>query len=427
MTAEQCEASATSINHFVDCLENSKKGISLVQGCAGTGKTVLAISMINAIVNAKNIDESSLNAEQLTDENVKALLRLKHWIIHNHDIKVGFVFPMTGIRNVVAEVFKESGSGLSKKMVKNPYEIKNEHFDILFVDESHRLAVRKNLTRYPTFDNCCNYYGLDKSKASQLDFVLHQSNYTVLFFDKEQSIKGSDIPYKKFMETIYFSKRNLLEQTLTSQMRCKGGGEYIQYVKDIFNCKNPNFKDISNYEFLLFDDEKKMIDKIQKLDEKEGLSKTLAGFSWKWKTSSNSKRIPDNMDKYNELVKNGKYDIEINGRHYIWNLMTVNWILRQDSKYTIGCIHTSQGFDLNYCGVIFGREIDYDPNKNEIVIDKTKFYDSNVKKGVGDATLKQYIINTYATILARGIKGCYVYAVNKNLRNYLEKFIKKAN
>ena len=82
---------------------------------------------------------------------------------------------------------------------------------------------------------------------------------------------------------------------------------------------------------------------------------------------------------------------------------------------------------MNYVGVIFGKEIDYDPTSNSIVIDLNEYKDKKVKAGMDEDELKKLIINTYTTILARGIKGCYVYACNKNLQNYLKKFIAHAN
>lgn len=82
---------------------------------------------------------------------------------------------------------------------------------------------------------------------------------------------------------------------------------------------------------------------------------------------------------------------------------------------------------MNYVGVIFGKEIDYDFDNNSIVIDLEQYKDSKVKAGTDEETLKNLIINTYTTILARGIKGCYVYAYNENMQKYLKQFINPAN
>lgn len=120
-------------------------------------------------------------------------------------------------------------------------------------------------------------------------------------------------------------------------------------------------------------------------------------------------------------------DILIENHKYIWNLTNEDWISRLDSRYTIGCIHTSQGYDMNYVGVIFGEEIDYDPRTNSIVVDLSKYMDKKVKAGTDESVLKELIINTYTTILARGIKGCYVYACNSSLRKYLKEYIATAN
>ena len=133
------------------------------------------------------------------------------------------------------------------------------------------------------------------------------------------------------------------------------------------------------------------------------------------------------MQYYNSLVQNGEYDISIEGNKYIWNLTNDSWMTRQDSHNTIGCIHTTQGYDMNYAGVIFGKEIDYDFETNSLVVNLNEYKDSKVKAATDEETLKELIINTYTTILARGIKGCYVYACNSNMQKYLKEFISSAN
>lgn len=102
------------------------------------------------------------------------------------------------------------------------------------------------------------------------------------------------------------------------------------------------------------------------------------------------KELPkDDMSCYDLLVQNGEYDILIENHKYIWNLTNESWVTRQDSHCTIGCIHTTQGYDMNYVGVIFGKEIDYDFNSNSIVIDLENYKDSKVKAGTDKETLKE--------------------------------------
>jgi SOS-response transcriptional repressor LexA len=91
--------------------------------------------------------------------------------------------------------------------------------------------------------------------------------------------------------------------------------------------------------------------------------------------------------------------------------------------HEIGCIHTVQGYDLNYTGVIFGKEINYNPATNKIEIDSSNYFDKYGRIGVNEEELKNFIVNIYKTIMYRGIKGTFIYAYNKELREYLQNHI----
>lgn len=435
LSGEQNEISVNIINDILDSFESNTCGVSLVDGCAGTGKTVLAISTINSIVNAVNIDDNILEAangefEDDVDESKRAaLLRLKKHIITERNgkpFKIGLVFPMPGIRETVSNVFKACGNGLVKEMVIGPCDVIKEDYDILFVDESHRLSKRKNLTGYKFFDNTSKALGLDPNNTNQLEWILNSAKHVVLFYDQYQSVKSSDISHKEYQASLNKYGKNIKKHMLETQMRCEGGDSYIKYVKEVMACKRMRRESIENYDFLIFDDVNLLVETIRQKDSQFGLCKTVAGFAWEWKTKQ-KKKPKDNMQCYDMLVNAGEFDILIENNKYIWNLTSEDWITRQDSHYTIGCIHTTQGYDMNYVGVIFGEEIDYDFEKNSIVIDLSKYMDKKVKYGTDEEVLKKLIINTYTTILTRGIKGCYVYACNPNLQKYLKKYISIAN
>jgi uncharacterized protein len=107
-----------------------------------------------------------------------------------------------------------------------------------------------------------------------------------------------------------------------------------------------------------------------------------------------------------------------------WNRTNKDWINSETSPNEVGCIHTTQGYDLNYSGIIFGEEICFDEATNQIVINKDKYFDKNGKQSINDPQeLKQYILNIYQTIMLRGIKGTYVYACDPGLRKYFSKHI----
>ena len=104
--------------------------------------------------------------------------------------------------------------------------------------------------------------------------------------------------------------------------------------------------------------------------------------------------------------------------------MSDDFINSANAINEVGCIHTTQGYDLNYAGIIFGNEISYDPLSNEIIILKENYFDRNGKLSIVDPEeLKAFIINIYKTILLRGIKGTYVYVCDKALRQYFQMHI----
>ena len=205
LNGEQNEVSVNIINDILDSFENGTSGVSLVDGCAGTGKTVLAISTINSLMNVVNIEDKVLEErsrefeDDIEESKRQALTRLKKYITRERNgkpFKIGLVFPMPGIRKTVSRVFHECGNDLVKEMVIGPCDIIKEDYDILFVDESHRLSKRKNLTGYPSFDNTSTALGLDPHNTNQLEWILKSAQHIVLFYDQYQCVKSSDISYK---------------------------------------------------------------------------------------------------------------------------------------------------------------------------------------------------------------------------------------
>lgn len=433
LTHEQDVISIAVLSDILNTFENPSNGtnVSLIDGCAGTGKTVLAISIINSLVNAVNYeqDNDEVFIEEDDAKKSSTLLEIKDYIQKKRNgkpFKIGFVFPMPGIRKTITNVFKECGNGLEASMVIGPNDMLKDNYDILFIDESHRLSRRKNLTGYGAFDSASRKLGLNPEDTNQLEWALKSAKHVVLFYDKLQSVKSSDIKADVFEKTLKKNSNCVRPYKLTTQMRCEGGDDYIQYVRDILTVKPRAFQKINSYEFLLFDDVDDMVQRVRKLDSKYGLCRTVAGYSWEWVTKPKD-TVKDTLEHYDYLVKTEQFDILIENHKYIWNLSNENWVSRLDAAYTIGCIHTTQGFDMNYVGVIFGEEIDYDFDTNQIVINLNKYYDKKVKAGMPEDELKELILNTYMTILARGIKGCYVYACNPNMKRYLENYIAKAN
>ena len=327
-------------------------------------------------------------------------------------LRFALVVPMQSLRKTIKKVFK-TVKGLSPNMVISPMEVPGNQYDLLIVDESHRLRQRKALSQYPTFDERNAMFGLGK-EGTELDWILRSSQTQLFFYDPDQSVKPSDIDYADFQAKIH--SHTLLRMTLTSQLRCKGGQDYIEYIKKLIGEKPPeNKKHFEDYELTVFDDVEEMVQAIKQKDREWGLSRVIAGYAWDWETKK-----PLESRKKN-------YDIEIDGNRYIWNTTAVDWVNSKNAINEIGCIHTVQGYDLNYCGVIFGKEIRYDPVTDRLEVDMKNYKDRPGKTALKDQeSLRQYIFHIYQTMLTRGIRGTYVYACDEGLREYIKKFVDEA-
>ena len=374
----------------------------LVEGGAGTGKTILAVFLIKLLADVEQDTIEDLDSADTID------IGLLHSITgQGKKLKIGFVVPMQSLRKTLKKVFKTI-RGLSEDMIISPLEIADKGpFDILVVDEAHRLRRRNALSQYPVYDRVNEKLGLPKT-ATELDWILACSESQILFYDKEQSVRPSDIKESAF--TSILNNHSVTRLQLSSQLRCLGGDDYIAYVKSVLNgTADVPHGPFENYTIKFFDDVDEMVHQINLLDEECGLSCTVAGYAWKWKTKD-------------QPATTSLHDIEI-GQGYIWNRTYVDWINSHRLSNEVGCIHTVQGYDLNYVGVIFGPEIIYDRDHNRVEVVKDNYCDSLGKAVGNDAeALREYIINIYVTLMTRGIHGAYVYVCNPDLRNYLKRY-----
>ena len=388
-----------SIKEIIDVLVSNRTHSIFVDGSAGTGKTILAIFLFKLLKTDYNNLFDTDDIDTIEEINFISLLKNKY-----PNPKVALVVPMTSLRKTLKMVFKNI-KGLSASMVIGPSEVVKEKYDILLVDEAHRLRRRLNITNYKSFDDNNKFLGLDNN-GTELDWILMQSKNQIFFYDAAQSIKPSDIQKEVFDNLLNKSTKIKLQ----SQLRVKGGNDYITYIDKLLQTSLSNSEIVfnsKNYEFVLFDSIKSLISKLKEKENEFGLCRLVAGFSWEWKSKD------ENI-----------HDIEIDGMELTWNKENIEWINSSNAINEVGCIHTTQGYDLNYTGVIFGKEISYDPVIEQIIIKPENYYDSKGKNGIKEpAVLMAYIINIYKTLMYRGIKGTYVYVCDDNLRVYFKKHI----
>ncbi len=339
----------------------------IVNGKPGTGKTILATYLFKYL---KEQDETK-------------------------NMNIGLVVPMASLRKTIARVFSKI-KGLKSNMVIGPNDVVKDTYDLLIVDESHRLQRRKGIMGYGAYDNVNRGLGLG-NEGTQLDWIMKSSKHQIFFYDQNQSVKPADIRPEDF------KKLNSKKYELVSQMRVEAGEEYIKFIEDFFDLKTPQNTNFPNYDFKIFDSAEKMVNEIKEKDKKHKLARVVAGYAWPWHTAHGTR----------------DYDIEIGDLKLVWNSTAQDWVNSPNAINEVGCIHTVQGYDLNYVGVIIGPEFSYDTENKKFKVDKEKYFDTNGRNGITDPNeLEKYIINIYKTLLTRGIKGTYIYIVDQNLREY---------
>lgn len=414
LTEDQYNAVYYILNDLFKKVQKDESAAFIVNGGAGTGKTVLAIFLMKLITDimSKEITQSYLDYledNELYEEGfLDALLSLKN----KSKFKIALVIPMTSLRKTLKRVFK-SVKGLKPSMVIGPSDVLKDDYDLLIVDEAHRLKRRINLSGYGQFDKNNKALGLG-NEGTELDWILRCSKYQIMFYDKTQSVKPTDVRRESFVRIN--EQEESFQYNLISQLRVEGGIEYIEYIEQILNSiENIKPKKFENYDLQIFDDVKDMLQAIKQKDIQLGLCRNVAGYAWKWRTKGLS---------YDEIISKELFDIEIGDMKLIWNTEGQDWVNSTHASDEIGCIHTVQGYDLNYAGVIFGPEITYDDVQRRICIQKENYHDMNGSRGIQEEIeLQEYIINIYKVLMTRGIKGTYVYVCDEKMREYLKRYL----
>ncbi len=392
---------------LIFAIQLGEPSLTVIKGEAGTGKTVLAMYLMKLMVDNMLIDFLTDEDEEKKEKFVLASKRLK-------DFKVALVIPMVPLRKTLKKVIRNIHL-LKSNMIIGPNDVIKEKYDLLIVDEAHRLYRRTGITNYGSFDQTNKELGFDQA-GTQLDWIIHSSKHQILFYDQAQSIRPSDVREDRFQALQ--SLQNFTYYQLESQLRVEAGSDYLSYIKSIFNQSITQKQSFDKYyEFKLFDSLTDMRQLILAKDNEFGLSRLVAGFAWPWRT----KKLG-----YEKAKKQEIYDIEIGTEQLIWNSTNSGWVISANAINEVGSIHTIQGYDLNYAGVIIGLDLTYNIETKQIEASKNNYYDVKGKVKIKDLTiLKEYIINIYQVLLTRGIKGTYVYVCDDNLKAYLAKYIDK--
>ncbi len=357
--------------------KNGHKHVLIVEGGPGTGKSVIAVNLLVYLTKKGQISQ---------------------YVTKNSAPRVVYESKLTGTlkKTQFSNFFTGSGSFTNAK---------RNSFDALIVDEAHRLNEKSGL-----FSNL---------GENQVKEIIQSALCSIFFIDEAQKVHIKDIGTKAEIRAWAEGEgAEVQEMELTSQFRCSGSDGYLAWLDNTLQIKETAniLLEKSEYDFRIYDDPNQMRDEIYTLNQVNNSARLVAGYCWDW----NSKKDVQDMD-----IAIPEHDF-----YAQWNLGSdgMLWIVKPESVTEIGCIHTCQGLEVDYIGVIIGNDIIYregqvlvDPSKRSRMDQSIKGYKKQMAADP-EATkkmLKEIIKNTYRTLMSRGMKGCFVYVQDRELSEYL--------
>lgn len=359
------------------CERDGKKRVLIATGGPGTGKTVIAMNLL----------------ARLTQEGV-----FVQYCSKNSAPRTVYAKKLKGHRtkSSIDNMFKGSGAYV---------DAPRNAVGVVLADEAHRLNEKSGL------------YG--NQGINQIHEIIHAARLSVFFIDECQRVTVKDIgSVGEIKRWAAVNGAEVYEEELTSQFRCNGSDGYLAWLDDVLEIRETANYDIEgiDYDFEVLDSPDEMRQKVIERNQGSNKSRILAGYCWNWPRAGRA-------DTNTHEITIGDFEIS-------WNLDGGEaFALSPTSINEAGCIHTTQGLEFEYVGVIIGDDLRYEGD--HVVTDYTKRAGTDQSiKGLKKMeredpkhALKladEIIKNTYRTLMTRGMKGCYVYATDPNLRSYLK-------
>ncbi|UFX83355.1 DUF2075 domain-containing protein [Candidatus Absconditicoccus praedator] len=359
----------------------SNKKVLIVRGGPGTGKSVVAINLL-----------VTLNQERLVTQ----------YVSKNSAPRAVYAAKLTGElkKTHIDNLFVGSGSFTNSQ---------ESEFDCLIVDEAHRLNEKSGM-----FGNL---------GENQIKEIIYASNFSIFFIDEDQKVTFNDIgEVDEIKKRATNQGAEIYEMELSSQFRCSGSDGYLAWLDNTLQIKetaNPTLEGI-NYDFKVFDSPADLRDAIFEKNKINNRARLLAGYCRNWVSKKDSSAYDIVFEEYDFQMK--------------WNLSKDGMlrIMKPESVNEVGCIHTCQGLEVDYVGVIIGPdlivrngEVLVDPSQRATTDASLKGYKKALKENPEETKdfIKSLIKNTYRTLMTRGMKGCYIYCTDEETREYFKKLI----
>ena len=375
-----------SIMNAIHNMEQHDKSVIIVKGGPGTGKTVIALSILAELASNK---KRQYNLHYATKS--KPLLE--------------------GVRHQLKPAARPLFSNVLQFI---PANFSKNDLDVLLVDEAHRITLSPN-HQYTKPEK--------RTDMTMVDTLINCAKVTVFFIDDKQAIRSQEIGTSSMIREAAEKFHAIIHETeLHSQFRCNGSDNYLDWIDQILYNKEitSHFTD-KEFDFQIFDDPQKLYDAIKQQDDIEGQSARLcAGFCWPW-----SDKTDENGDLKKE-VKIGSFampwetkdSIKPRPKGYVqW----FEWAYKSAGIKQVGCIYTAQGFEFDYIGVIVGNDLRYNPSTGKLYTDLSASKDPMLRRS--REGFDEYVRNIYRVLMSRGMKGCYVYFCDPAVATYFQQMM----
>lgn len=373
MIDEQLVAYSTILRLVENSVDDSRKHTIIVQGGPGTGKSVIAINLLAKIIN------NGYSCAYVTKTSAPRYTFSENLIKGKHKL------------SYLKGLFRSAGTC---------YKLNADTYTCLLCDEAHRLTAKSGM-----------YSNLGENQVKE---IINASRISVFFVDEDQIVHVKDIgtinEIKKQAEALGSIVHCNDSLKLSSQFRCNGSDGYIAFLDDVLQIRhtaNRSYFDL-DYDIRVFDDACEMREALRTKNT-QNKARMIAGYCYPWLSHKDKSKM--------DIILPGGFEAQ-------WNFTTEQFATDPDSFDQVGCIHSTQGLEFDYVGIIIGLDMVY--KNNEVVTDyrKRACSDSTVPRGKTqkDMSLADKIIrNTYKTLLSRGQKGCYIYCQERELSDYIKK------
>lgn len=355
--------------------KDDKKAVIIVKGGPGTGKSVISMNLLGLFLKEK--------------------------------LNVKFVAPNAAFRNVMVHKLAQTNQKTRLRTLFSGsasfVDAEENSFDVIVVDEAHRL---KSSGAY-------QYFGVN-----QVEDIIKAATKTVFFVDDYQAIRPEDIGSVGEIQRVAAQcGAEIYELELTSQFRCAGAEGYVNWIDDVLQIKETaNFDgwDKKDFDFRIFENPNDLYSEIRLRHNEGEKARMLAGYAWKWTAADEGNNNAEVCD-----VEVPEFDFRLP-----WNSRKVGttWAIDEKGISQVGCIHTSQGLEFDYVGLIVGSDLQFKQESLSYFTDWKEYKDVQGKRGLKEKPeqLNKLVRNIYKVLMTRGMKGCYVYFVDKNTERYFK-------